>query len=113
MDNLIYFDAGLKRWIRATAYKNYWRVSHWYDLEDLIQDGYMAYCTCAEHYGHLVRKRKPSAEDRRNFMALVKRTFENHIHDLATKRTVTQELPISMLQNDDDDESHHAWLEQH
>ncbi|MFA5699618.1 MAG: hypothetical protein WC954_07810 [Sphaerochaeta sp.] len=86
-ESLVYLDEGMKRWIVATAYRNHWRVAAWYDLDDLIQDGYLSYHKCATKYDRLIRKRKPKKEDRRNFMALVKRTFENHIHDLASKRT--------------------------
>lgn len=72
-------DAGLRGWIVNTAKKNLWRVPSRYDLSDLIQDGYLCYCICNLRYRHV--------KEQRHFMALVKRTFINHIHDLATERT--------------------------
>lgn len=97
-ENHVYLDEGMKRWIIATARKHHWRVASWYDLDDLIQDGYLAYHKCAYRYARLVRKRNPKKEDRRNFMALVMRTYENHIHDLASKRTAQRpEVIVSRL----------------
>lgn len=72
-------DAGLRGWIVNYAKKNYWRVPDHYSLDDLIQEGYVCYCKCNLRYRH-VREQK-------HFMALVKRTFANHIHDLASERT--------------------------
>lgn len=72
-------DAGARRWLIKTAQKNYWRVHHWVDLDDLIQEGYVAwYRTCAKY---------PSATDIPNRMALFKRVYLNRLHDLANKRT--------------------------
>lgn len=104
-------DQGLERWIKSTAKRNHWRVASWYELEDLIQDGYLCYSKCAARYGRLGRKRNPTKENRRNFMALVKRTYENHIHDLAAERTAQPEKPISQLHGPDD--TAEAWLERH
>lgn len=98
-----YLDEGLRRWIITTARNNHWRVAKWYDLEDLVQDGFLCYSKCADHYKRLGRKRKPSKNDRRNFMALVKRTFENHIHDLASDRTVTAEDIVTNLRRADEE----------
>lgn len=73
-------DAGIKGWIAKTARKHYWRVCEWYDYVDLVQDGMLCYCICNERYGHKV-------ETQAHFMALVKRVFMNHIHDLAAKKS--------------------------
>lgn len=76
-------DAGMRGWIVNCAKKNIWRVPTWYDLDDLIQDGFICYCHCRIRYAHI--------EETRHFMALVKTSFANHIHDLANKRTRTTE----------------------
>lgn len=92
-----YLDEGLRRWIYRTARQNHWRVASWYELDDLIQDGFMCYQKCAVKYARLLRKRKPQKSDRRNFMALVKVSYERHIHDLANKRRKQKEVAISSL----------------
>lgn len=96
-----YLDEGMQRWLHTTAMRNHWRVAGWYDIEDLKQDGYCCFYKCVERYQRLNRKRKPRKEDRRNFMALVKRAFENHIHDLARKQRVQRvEKPVSCMRHD-------------
>lgn len=93
--------------------RNHWRVAAWYDVEDLKQDGYACFYKCVERYQRLNRKRKPRKEDRRNFMALVKRTFENHIHDLARKKRLRRvEVPVSQLRLADTMTSE-AWFERY
>lgn len=108
-----YLDEGTERWLHATARRNLWRVSAWYDYDDLVQDGYVCFQKCVNHYGRLQRKRRPKKNDRRNFMALVKRTFENHIHDLATahndqrvEKTVSAFISNDIISTE-------AWLERH
>lgn len=88
-----YFDNGLRGWIVKTAKKNYWRVAAWYDLEDLIQDGLLAYAICRSRYRHRV-------QNRRHFMALVQVVFVNHITDLANERTAGQDVAISQIAAD-------------
>lgn len=72
-------DAGIRGWIVNTAKKHYWRIPPWYELDDLIQEGYFCYSICNLKYGHDLT---PS-----HFMALVKVTFINHIHDIANLKT--------------------------
>lgn len=66
--------------MRAYAFRNYWRVARMYEPEDLIQDGYMIYAKCRQHY-----QSSREVTERRHFMALFKTSFTNHIHDLAKK----------------------------
>jgi len=106
-----YLDQGMERWIYATAHRNYWRVPKWYDLQDLIQDGFMCYQKCVEAYGRLTRKRRPQKDDRRNFMALVRTTYLRHITDLANWRTATPERTVGKLRDAAD--TVEAWLERH
>ena len=72
-------DAGMHRWIRNTATKNLWRMPPYYDVDDLIQEGYLAYAKCALKYPHV--------KEVRHFMALVKVSFVNQIHSLANRHT--------------------------
>lgn len=72
-------DAGIRGWLVNTAKKNLWRVPPWYDLNDLIQEGYICYSNCNLKYG---RDLTPS-----HFMALVKVSYIHQLHDLANLRT--------------------------
>ena len=73
-------DKGLERWIFATARKNLWRVPEYYDIDDLIGDGYLIYAECRRRY-------RSRVTERRHFMALFQRCYGNHITDLAHKRS--------------------------
>jgi hypothetical protein len=73
-------DKRLDSWMRAYACKNYWKVAHIYELEDLMQDGYLVYVQCREHY-----RTSPHVVERRHFMALFKTAFRNHVIDLSNK----------------------------
>lgn len=102
----VYFDEGLERWIKATAWQEKWRVPSWYKIEDLIQDGYICYCKCRNNYtmalpeagdredgfkhGNLCTD-TPTVVQRKHFMALVQRAFYNHITTLANKASDCQE----------------------
>lgn len=72
-------DDGARGWLVKTATKNFWRVARWYDLDDLIQDGFVCY--------YKVMLKYPTAIDAPHRMALFKRTYTNYIHDLSTSRT--------------------------
>jgi hypothetical protein len=86
-----YFDRGLRQWIYKTARKNMWRVAHFYELSDLIQDGFLCYAICRERYGHKV-------EGQRHFMSLCQTVYRNHITDLANDRSnAPKETPISQF----------------
>jgi hypothetical protein len=98
-------DASAIRWLWKTARKNYWRVSHWYDLDDLVQDGYL-------HYARLCNK-YPDIEIRAHIMGLFKRIYLNHIHDLSKRRTrgpvEVLECDLLTRQTDSNDESPLLW----
>lgn len=72
-------DEGARLWLAKTVRKHYWRVSSFYDPDDLIQEGYEVY--------FYVRRRYPAATEPRHIMALFKRVFMCRITDLANKRT--------------------------
>lgn len=92
-----YLDDGMRGWIAQTARSNLWRVAGYYELDDLIQDGYMCYAKCHSRYTHLSKKRHPLKDDRKRFMRLVQVSFENHITTLAWKRTRLPEQALSNI----------------
>lgn len=110
-------DDGAKGWLFKTAHKHYWRVCPFYDLEDLIQDGYLCYqrvytryCTTQEYRtdkGRLIKERRPEelVTERRHLMRLFQTTFLNHIHDLSKRTTTQLDFSISLLLTDGSDES--------
>jgi len=72
-------DRGVKGWIFKTAKANLWRVIPLYDLDDLIQDGFLYYC--------IISKKYPNVTNRAHLMRLFQRSYINHLHDLASART--------------------------
>ena len=88
-------DAGMRGLIVNMATRNYWRVCAWYDLEDLIQDGYLCYTR--------VRRRYPKVKEVRHLTALFKTTFSRHIIDLANDKREQQEVCVSQIAADDSD----------
>jgi hypothetical protein len=68
-------DEIAERWMIKTAVSNQYRMASWYDLDDLIQDGYMIW--------RIVVKKYPHARDRAHRMALFQSSYRNHINDLA------------------------------
>lgn len=74
-------DKGMKGWIVNYSKKNYWRVSSpCFDLEDLIQEGYICYCRCLDMYGEKIT-------EQRHFMSLLQITFANHVNQLSQGKT--------------------------
>lgn len=72
-------DDGARRWLVNTARKNLWRVASWYELDDLIQEGYMCWQRGVTKY--------PNVKNYSVRMGLFKVIFTNHIHTMSTKRT--------------------------
>jgi DNA-directed RNA polymerase specialized sigma24 family protein len=85
-----FLDDGMRGYIHNKARKEYWRVSSWYGLEDLVQDGYMCYAKCKARYAGTVT-------EQRHFMALVQTAFHNHIMTLAGRHHLVKESTISQL----------------
>lgn len=81
-------DQGARAWLARTARKNYWRVSDWYDLDDLIQDGYWHWYRIINKYPYITKPRM-TRNARRIIMGLFQRTYTNHLHDLAKRRCPT------------------------
>jgi hypothetical protein len=102
-----YLDQGLERWIYRTAHENKWRVPSYIDL---ISEGFACYQKCVDRYARLQRKRRPTKEDRKNFMALVKITFTRRITDLAYERSrMPDRYVISQITAPD--QSFSDWLD--
>lgn len=80
-------DDGAKGWLFRTARKNFWRVADWYDIDDLIQDGYMCYYRVLDRY--------QDVHDKPHVMRLFQVTYINHIHDLSKKKTKQLDVPLS------------------
>ena len=94
----ITLDAGIKGFIYKTAKRNYWRVSAWYEFDDLVQDGYLCYAKCLSRFNFKSSyepEDAPSNEEMRKFMCFLSAAFSNHITDLANERTVTPELALA------------------
>lgn len=72
-------DDGMRNWIVAYAEKNLWRVPNWYQWEDLIQEGFLCYCKCCIRYKNI--------QQPKHFMALVQRSFINHVNNLARTKS--------------------------
>ena len=81
-----FMDQGLQAWILKTAKKHYWRVAHWMDLDDLIQDGFLCYARVRARYPEMVRPPLRPGQ-RAKFMSLFKRVYLNELHDKANDRT--------------------------
>lgn len=77
-------DDGVRKWIARTARENFWRVQSFYEIDDLIQDGYICYMK--------VRSRYPQAKKPAHIMRLLQVTFKNHIQDLARRRTIERRV---------------------
>lgn len=79
-----YLDDGMRGFIKNFALKNFWRVPPHYDLDDLVADGYLCYYKVRRHpnYRALTDKCRPSPDDVRQVMAMVRTTFTRHVHTL-------------------------------
>ena len=75
-------DKVARGWLVNVSKKNYWRVSAWYEFDDLLQDGFMCWV-------HVVRK-YPKVKDRRHMMRLFQMTFLNQITFIAKRQQATK-----------------------
>lgn len=73
---MLQIDNGAEIWLRRYAVKNSWKVSHFaYEIDDLIQDGYLSWYICADRYNQVT--------DYRHMCSLFKMTFTNRIRELS------------------------------
>lgn len=80
-------DDYVRESIILKAKQNVMRTRPEYDLDDLIQEGMLVYARCADRYR--------DANSPRHFAKLVLNSFENHITNLAWRRTRRQWLVFS------------------
>jgi hypothetical protein len=83
--NNIFPDRGAERWMYNFARKNHWRVSAWLDLDDLIQEGWVAY--------YETRKRYPTATEPKHIQALFYLVFRSKIENLVRAKTKQIDAP--------------------
>jgi hypothetical protein len=101
----VYYDSGVEGWIKTYSWSNRWRLQNWYDMEELIQDGYLCYLKCRNMYtlgppkpGHQdLNTDAPNKEQRKHFMALLQRTFSNHVTTIAARYARDKENTLSEL----------------
>jgi hypothetical protein len=77
-------DEGARKWLFKTAYKNFWRVHHYMDVDDLIQEGYVQYARVIARY--------PEATDAAHIMRLFQIMYTQRLNILATQRTREREI---------------------
>lgn len=82
MSKEAYFDRSMRGWICNIAAKEHRRLSRWYEIEDLIQEGYLCFCRCWDKYQDMFDVANPSKQQRRHFMSLVQTTFLNHLKNM-------------------------------
>jgi len=90
-----WLDAGVQGLIKNMATKNFWRVAYWYELDDIIQDGYMVWTKVRRHY--------PDITNIRHLTALFRTSYDRYIIDLSKKRTRLEEVAVSQLAAPDSD----------
>lgn len=76
-------DRSARAWLVTVVANHYWRVAHWYDFEDLLQDGHMVWWRVIQKY-----ETEPGrVRSRGHLMRLFKTSFLNHIHQLSKDAT--------------------------
>ena len=85
-------DTGGMKWLKRTAAQQHWRVMHWIEIDDLVQEGMIIFARIHSKY--------PRASDCQR-MALFKRSFFNYLNQQANRRTRRErhavETPISQF----------------
>jgi hypothetical protein len=108
-------DQKTKSWLLGTCSKHYWRVAAYYDLDDLIQEGMLVYHRTEVRYNEEGRHAEQKRNKSHSYMvSTFKRSFINHIHDLANKRS-RQPLELQIIDQPvpDDDVGRRNWLDYH
>ena len=115
-----YLDRAMRGWIVNISKRNYGRVAN-FEIEDLIQEGYLCYYKCRARYvGKPGLKKRdgtpcrflpetdPDRQALRHFQSLVCTTFNNALSTLALKQPKGWEIAISTLATPDQS-SEQAW----
>lgn len=98
-----YLDTGVRGHIVNVTREHYWKVASWFEFDDLIQEGYLAFAKCRARFvpdwgisdvwgcplspGRLIDANQnahvsPTGDDMRRFMAYFQMAFNNRITDL-------------------------------
>lgn len=85
-------DQGTRGWLFAFAKTNEWRLASSYELDDLVQDGYLIFLKIKHRYPHAT---KPA-----HLMALFKTSYTNHFIDLERMQRRRGELFSITLESD-------------
>jgi hypothetical protein len=104
-----YLDEGMRGWIVNAARREFWRVQELCDLADLVQDGYLCFAKCARAYPELSLVTTPSKDQRRQFQALVKTAFANHVSTLAVKHKGVSVRAVSQISVDPASATDAVW----
>jgi len=105
-----FLDEGARGYIVNTAKREFWKMAEWYELDDLIADGYLCYYRCRTRYLPRIQKHEPTlAGQKKWLMALVKRAFFNHISTLASKRMAVHERAVSQFPKFEAAGTNAAW----
>jgi DNA-directed RNA polymerase specialized sigma24 family protein len=85
-------DSGTRGWLYAFARANEWRLAPAYELDDLVQDGFLVFLKIKNRYPHA---NKPA-----HLMALFKTSYTNYFIDLERKHRRRAELFSITLESD-------------
>lgn len=84
--DMLFPDTGAQRWLIKFAKQNHWRVAAWIDLDDLIQEGFLAY--------YETRKRYPTAVEPSHIQSLFYLVFRSKIENLVRAKAKQLDSPI-------------------
>lgn len=73
-------DPTTRAWLVRVAKKNYWRVAHHLELDDLLQDGFVVWHRVQQRY-------REEGRDHAHIINTFKRAYRNHLHDLSRARS--------------------------
>jgi DNA-directed RNA polymerase specialized sigma24 family protein len=106
-----YLDAGVRGWLVNTVRQHYWKVASWFEFDDLLQEGYLAFAKCRAKFEPMHKEVEAHPEDRKRFMAYFQMAFNNRIIDLQQHpRSKLQEMSYASL-SDNQTEGIESWTE--
>lgn len=83
------FDGVISGFVYKFAVKNLWRVTPDLDMEDIISEGRLAFCKCANRYQNIT--------EAKHFFALFRTTFVRQITTIAGNRRLKLDIPFTTL----------------
>ena len=91
------FDAGVRGMVVNMSKRQFFKVAGWYELDDLVQDGFMLWWKVRRHY--------PQIKEVRHLTSLFRTTFNRHIINLANNKRAVNEIAMSHFVSPDIDEN--------